>query len=83
MPGHIYGPDDWDDDTLFAAPKPPLERPHAAVSHTAPDTSRQAAQEALGRSGSQRRRIYELIVSHRGLTADEVCTLTEIGRAHV
>jgi hypothetical protein len=76
MPGIIHGPNDWAEDTLFSAPRPPLERPHAPARRLGPDTSQKAAEAALGASGTQRRAIYELIVSHGGLTADEVSQLT-------
>jgi Fic family protein len=39
--------------------------------------SQDAARAALGRSGSQRRKIYELVKAHpNGLTADEIQALT-------
>lgn len=65
-----------------------LERP-AKARHTRPALTRattvpgatqeshEAARRALGRSGSQRRRIYELVLEHAdGLTADDVQRLT-------
>ena len=68
MPGHITRPDDWDDDTLFA--RPALARQTTVAGKQ--ETSREAAKAALGRSGSQRVRIYNLVQHMDGLTADEI-----------
>ena len=74
MPGYIFDPNKWEEDTLFALPKPDLERPHAPWRRDAKDTSRKAGQDALGRSGTQRRKIYDAVflAGSRGLTNDEI-----------
>jgi hypothetical protein len=74
MPGYIHDPNAWEEGTLFAVPKPPIERPHAPWRRDAKDTSRKAGQDALGRSGTQRRRIYDLVFlqGSRGMTNDEI-----------
>lgn len=74
MPGHINDPNQWEENTLFAVPKPPLERPHAPWRANAKDTSRKAGEDALGRAGSQRRAIYNevFLAGSQGLTVDEL-----------
>lgn len=74
MPGFINDPNHWEEDTLFALPKPPINRPHAPWRRDAKDTSRKAGQDALGRSGTQRRRIYDqvFLAGSQGMTADEI-----------
>ena len=74
MPGFINDPNHWDDDTLFAPSKPPLERAHAPWRANAKDTSKKAGQDALGRAGSQRRAIYNevFLAGSQGLTVDEL-----------
>lgn len=49
-----------------------LDFKHAYLSINARGTSREAADKALGRSGSQRRRVYEFIVSTGGATDEEL-----------
>lgn len=52
-----------------------LDRQTVIVGRT--QTSREAARRALGRSGTQRVKIYELVKAHpEGLTADDVQRLT-------
>ena len=74
MPGYIHDPNNWEENTLFHVERPPLERPHAPWRHNAKETSRKAGQDALGRSGTQRRRIYDAVflAGSQGLTADEL-----------
>jgi hypothetical protein len=76
MPGYIHDPNKWDDDTLFAVPPPPINRPHAPWRRDAKDTSRKAGQDALGNSGTQRRRIFDAVflAGSGGLTNDEIGT---------
>jgi hypothetical protein len=47
-----------------------------ALSKKARDTSREAVAKNLGRSGTKRRTIYELIRQNEGLTDDEIEKLT-------
>ena len=74
MAGKITRPDDWDDDCLFG--RPALERQTTVLGKQ--ETSREAARVALGRSGTQRFRIYALVQMHDGLTADELEVATRI-----
>jgi len=64
---------------LFAGiNRPPIER---NVTRTGPqETSQEAARRALGRTGSQRRAIYEEIRSRGtdGLTCDEICVILQL-----
>ncbi len=77
MPGHINNPNDWGQDTLFALPRPDLNRNTTVTGRT--ETSRVAAVRAFPRSGTQRRRIYDLVKSTpSGLTADDVQRLTQL-----
>jgi hypothetical protein len=77
MPGHIHNPNEWADDTLFALPKFDLTRCTVVTGRT--ENSREAAARALPRSGTQRRRIYELVKQSRGgLTADDVQRITNL-----
>jgi hypothetical protein len=77
MPGHIHNPNEWADDTLFALPKPDLTRCTVVTGRT--ENSREAAARSLPRSGTQRRRIYELVKQSRGgLTADDVQRITNL-----
>lgn len=80
MPGYISGPNDWEENTLFAVPSAPIERPHAPWRRDAKDTSRRAGQDALGRSGTQRRKIYDLVFleGSRGMTNDEIGTALKL-----
>ena len=76
MPGHIINPNEYPDDSLFA-PRPPLERCTTVTGRH--HNSRAAAADALPRSGTQRRRIFDLIAKHeRGLTADDVQRITNL-----
>ena len=74
MPGQINDPNRWEENTLFGEWRPPIERPHAPWRHNAKDTSRKAGQDALGRSGTQRRKIYDAVFleGSRGMTNDEI-----------
>jgi hypothetical protein len=45
-----------------------------ALAHDARDTSREAVARNLGRSGTKKRLIYDLIAEHDGLTDDEILT---------
>ena len=64
---------------LFAGiNRPPVDR---NVTRTGPqETSQEAARRALGRTGSQRRAIYEEIRSRGtdGLTCDEICVILQL-----
>ncbi len=64
---------------LFAGMnRPPVDR---NVTRTGPqETSQEAARRALGRTGSQRRAIYEEIRSRGtdGLTCDEICVILQL-----
>jgi|694.fasta_scaffold26222_2 hypothetical protein len=64
---------------LFAGiNRPPVDR---NVTRTGPqETSQDAARRALGRTGSQRRAIYEEIRSRGtdGLTCDEICVILQL-----
>lgn len=65
---------------LFAGieERPPVDR---NVTRTGPqETSQEAARRALGRTGSQRRAIYEEIRSRGtdGLTCDEICVILQL-----
>jgi hypothetical protein len=64
---------------LFAGiNRPPVDR---NVTRTGPqETSQDAARRALGRTGSQRRAIYEEIRSRGtdGLTCDEICVILHL-----
>jgi len=65
---------------LFAGieERPPVDR---NVTRTGPqETSQDAARRALGRTGSQRRAIYEEIRSRGtdGLTCDEICVILQL-----
>ena len=53
---------------------PAVDDPRAQVGAFHPDTSRQAAARALPRSGSDRRRVYDLLVERgdEGATDDEI-----------
>jgi hypothetical protein len=74
MPGYISNQNEWEENTLFAVPRPPIERPHAPWRHNAKETSQKAGEAALGRSGSQRRRIYDevFLAGSQGMTSDEI-----------
>lgn len=51
----------------------PLARPHAYVPSFARDTTAKAAIAVLPRSGSQRRRVFDLLVRHEaGMTDEEI-----------
>ena len=77
MPGYIFDPNNYDDDSLFAAPKPAVDR-NTVVTGTHRN-SHVAAANALPRSGSQRRRIYDLVAETvGGLTADDIQRLTNL-----
>jgi hypothetical protein len=69
----------FDDLPLFAGiNRPPVDR---NVTRTGPqETSQEAARRALGRTGSQRRAIYEEIRSRGtdGLTCDEICVILQL-----
>jgi hypothetical protein len=67
----------FDDLPLFAGiNRPPVDR---NVTRTGPqETSQDAARRALGRTGSQRRAIYEEIVLRGGLTCDELCVILHL-----
>lgn len=64
---------------LFAGiNRPPVDR---NVTRTGPqETSQEAARRALGRTGSQRRAIYEEIRFRGtdGLTCDEICVILQL-----
>ena len=65
---------------LFAGieERPPVDR---NVTRTGPqETSQDAARRALGRTGSQRRAIYEEIRSRGtdGLTCDQICVILQL-----
>jgi hypothetical protein len=65
---------------LFAGidKRPPVDR---NVTRTGPQqTSQDAARKALGRTGSQRRAIYEEIRSRGsdGMTCDEICVVLQL-----
>ncbi len=76
MPGQIHNPNEWDGDCLFGY-RPALERQTTVAGRQ--DTSREAARTALGRSGTQRVRIYELVRAHAGgLTTDDIQRLTNL-----
>jgi transcription initiation factor IIE alpha subunit len=47
-----------------------------ALSKNARDTSRAAVARNIGRAGTKKRRIYDLISKHNGLTDDEIEVLT-------
>jgi hypothetical protein len=51
-----------------------------ALSRKARDTSREAVAKNLGRAGTKKRTVYNLIVEHGGLTDDEIEVLT--GHTH-
>ena len=74
MPGYINDPNRWEENTLFGQAQPSINRPHAPWRHDAKDTSRKAGQDALGRSGTQRRKIYDAVflAGSRGMTSDEI-----------
>lgn len=77
MPGHINNPNEYPQDTLFALPPPDLNRNTTVLGRE--HTSQVAAVRALPRSGSQRRRIYDLVKSTPGgLTADDVQRITQL-----
>lgn len=77
MPGHINNPNEYPQDTLFALPRPDLDRNTTVLGRE--HTSQVAAVRALPRSGSQRRRIYDLVKSTPGgLTADDVQRITQL-----
>ena len=77
MPGHINNPNEYPQDTLFALPRPELNRNTTVLGRE--HTSQVAAVRALPRSGSQRRRIYDLVKSTPGgLTADDVQRITQL-----
>lgn len=77
MPGHINIPNEYPQDTLFALPRPDLNRNTTVLGRE--HTSQVAAVRALPRSGSQRRRIYDLVKSTPGgLTADDVQRITQL-----
>jgi len=64
---------EYEPDSLFFTPKAPLLRRSAPVRATAPQTSRDAAADVLGKTGSQRYRIYHHVKRFAGgLTADEI-----------
>lgn len=76
MPGQIHNPNEWEGDCLFGY-RPALERQTTITGRQ--DTSREAARTALGRSGTQRVRIYELVRAHAGgLTTDDIQRLTNL-----
>ena len=61
---------------LFDPGLPPRERDVAPVGRRHPDTSRAAAERALPRTGSKRRRTLHIIEERGGVTCDEVEYLT-------
>jgi predicted transcriptional regulator len=72
MAGYI-NMQEYSPDSLFFTPKAPLLRRSAPVRATAPQTSRDAAADVLGKTGSQRYRIYHHVKRFAGgLTADEI-----------
>lgn len=77
MPGYINDPNQWDENTLFGVPRPPLDRPHAAARHKDPDTSHQAAEAAKLTAGAIRTAIYEMVkrAGQDGMTVDQIRSL--------
>ena len=72
MAGIIHQ-NEYEPDSLFFTPKAPLLRRSAPVRNNAPHTSRDAAASVLGKTGSQRYRIYHHVKRFAGgLTSDEI-----------
>lgn len=61
---------------LFDPSLPAADRDHAPVGRRHPDTSRAAAERALPRTGSKRRRTLHIIEERGGVTCDEIEWLT-------
>lgn len=61
---------------LFDPRLPEAGRDTAPVGHRHPDTSRAAAERALPRTGSKRRRALHIIEERGGVTCDEIEWLT-------
>lgn len=62
--------------SLFDQPLPDRGRDVAPVGRRHPVTAKQAAERALPRTGSKRRRTVEMIAARGGLSCDEVEHLT-------
>lgn len=53
----------------------PIDRPHTLTRNDHRDTSHQAAAKILGRTGSKRRQVFELIAEYsHGLTDEQIQT---------
>lgn len=78
MPGirghHGYQSDNPDQPGLFDGPRPDPERAKTTTGRSHPETSHRAAERALPRSGTQRRRVLDLLreVWPGGLTDEEI-----------